>query len=59
MILLVWFIIGKSTPGALPLTLIGRGDGYVSARWGEVAIVGGYFSPNRDLEQFNIYLGYP
>lgn len=49
-------IIGKASSGALPLTLLGRGDGYVSARWGEVAIVGGYFSPNKDLAQFNRYL---
>lgn len=49
-------IIGKLTKEALPLTLISRGDGFVSGRWGEVAIVGGYFSPNRDLAQFNDYL---
>jgi len=46
-------IIGKCSAKALPLSLIGRGSVYVAAQWGEIAVVGVYFSPNRDLAQFN------
>jgi len=49
-------IIGKSGAEALPLSLIGRGIGFVAARWGEIAVVGVYFAPNRDLAQFSAYL---
>ncbi|KMQ86470.1 reverse transcriptase [Lasius niger] len=49
-------VIGKASAGALPLSLISRGSGYVAAQWGEIAVVGVYFSPNRDLTQFSAYL---
>jgi len=49
-------IIGKCGAGGLPLSLIGRGSGYVAAQWGEIAVVGVYFSPNRDLAHFSAYL---
>jgi len=49
-------IVGKTGSGALPLSLLGRGSGFVAAKWGEIAIVGVYFSPNRDLNQFRVYL---
>jgi len=49
-------IIGRGGRDALPLTLLGRGEGYVSAKWGETAVVRVYFSPNRDLTQSEAYL---
>ncbi|XP_025271039.1 uncharacterized protein LOC105254350 [Camponotus floridanus] len=49
-------IIGRGGQNALPLTLIGRGGGHVTAKWGEIVVVGVYFSPNRDLTQFREYL---
>ncbi|XP_025267607.1 uncharacterized protein LOC105250072 [Camponotus floridanus] len=49
-------IIGRGTADAIPLTLIGRGGGYVAAQWGEIAVVGVYFSPNRDQAEFRAYL---
>ena len=50
-------IIGSGGRDALPLSLLGRGEGYVAAKWGEIAVVGVYYSPNRDLAQFEEYLG--
>lgn len=49
-------IIGKCGADALPFSLLGRGEGYVTVKLGEVAVVGVYFSPNRDLTQFGAYL---
>ncbi|XP_025261901.1 uncharacterized protein LOC112637121 [Camponotus floridanus] len=49
-------IISRGGQNALPLTLIGRGGGHVTAKWGEIVVVGVYFSPNRDLTQFREYL---
>ncbi|CAG9581133.1 unnamed protein product [Danaus chrysippus] len=44
-------------PGAgPPLAVKARGHGYVAAVRGEVAIVGVYFSPNRDLPAFERFL---
>ncbi|XP_046960630.1 uncharacterized protein LOC124530491 [Vanessa cardui] len=40
-----------------PLSLIERGSGYVVVGWGEYVVVGTYFSPNRSLAEFEIYLG--
>ncbi|XP_029155163.1 uncharacterized protein LOC114937420 [Nylanderia fulva] len=50
-------IIGKAERGALPLSLMGKGEGFVLVKWGEAIVVGVYFSPNRDLAQFEEYLG--
>lgn len=41
---------------ALPFTAVGKGEGYVVAKWGELAVVGVYFSPNRSLAEFETYL---
>ncbi|XP_011263513.1 uncharacterized protein LOC105255745 [Camponotus floridanus] len=49
-------IIGKSSADAIPLTLLSRGGGFVAAKWGENAVVGVYFSPNRDQAEFRAYL---
>jgi len=49
-------IVGRAGAGALPLTLLGRGGGVVAAKWGEIVVVGVYYSPNRDLTQFRAYL---
>nr|XP_026497527.1 uncharacterized protein LOC113401711 [Vanessa tameamea] len=40
-----------------PLSLIERGLGYVVAGWGEYVVVVTYFSPNRSLAHFEIFLG--
>lgn len=40
-----------------PLSIKERGFGFVSALWGEYAIVGVYFSPNRSLAEYEAYLG--
>ncbi|XP_050352214.1 uncharacterized protein LOC126774721 [Nymphalis io] len=39
------------------LSLIERSSGYVVAGWREFVVVGTYFSPNRGLAEFQIYLG--
>lgn len=49
-------IVGKSGPGAHPLSLLERGRGFVAALWGETVVVGGYFSPSRTRRDFEQYL---
>lgn len=39
-----------------PLTTIGRGEGYVMAGWGDWIIIGVYFSPNKNLSEFEQFL---
>ena len=39
-----------------PLSIIEKGSGYVAAAWGELAVVGVYFSPNRPLQEFEDFL---
>ncbi|XP_059063005.1 uncharacterized protein LOC131855725 [Achroia grisella] len=43
----------SASPPCLPLF---RGSGYVGVSWGEIAVVGVYFSPNRTLAEFEEYL---
>ncbi|XP_045541396.1 uncharacterized protein LOC123722871 [Papilio machaon] len=42
--------------GPQRLSLRERGAGYVAANWGEVVLIGVYFSPNRSLSQFEGFL---
>lgn len=49
-------IIEKTGNDALPLSQEGSGDGYVAVKWGEIVIVGMYFSPNKSPPQFEEYL---
>ncbi|XP_075988994.1 uncharacterized protein LOC142984972 [Anticarsia gemmatalis] len=39
-----------------PLVVIEKGAGYVVVSWGEYTIIGVYFSPNRSLAEFEIFL---
>ena len=39
-----------------PLTSVERGRGYAVAGWGELTIIGVYFSPNRPLAEFELFL---
>ncbi|XP_069362437.1 uncharacterized protein [Maniola hyperantus] len=38
------------------LSVVERGSGYAVAKWGELVIIGTYFSPNRSLAEFETYL---
>ncbi|XP_029154835.1 uncharacterized protein LOC114927928 [Nylanderia fulva] len=49
-------IVGQSLPGGPPLALKEKGEGYVAAEWGEIIIIGVYFSPNRDTDEFERFL---
>jgi len=49
-------IVGSYTTNFLPLSAHTRGEGYVVTHWGETAVVGVYFSPNRSLADFEKYL---
>ncbi|XP_026325038.1 uncharacterized protein LOC113234028 [Hyposmocoma kahamanoa] len=53
-------VIAASTAGNSPsLVVKERGSGFVAAIWGEVILIGGYFSPNRSLAQFEAFLETP
>ena len=39
-----------------PLSMVERGSGYVVAERGEYVIIGAYFSPNRSLAEFEVFL---
>ncbi|XP_013163558.1 PREDICTED: uncharacterized protein LOC106114785, partial [Papilio xuthus] len=51
-------LVGMVAPpaGQQRLSLRERGAGYVAANWGEVVLIGVYFSPNRNLSQFERFL---
>ncbi|XP_045533963.1 uncharacterized protein LOC123721014 [Papilio machaon] len=51
---LVAIVVPPSSPQ--PLSLRERGAGYVAVNWGEVVLIGVYFSPNRNLRQFERFL---
>ncbi|KAL0860240.1 hypothetical protein ABMA27_010547 [Loxostege sticticalis] len=51
-------IVPRPSTDSPPLSLIERGHGYVAAMWGEIAVMGVYFSPNRQLAEFEAYLAY-
>lgn len=40
----------------IPFAVIGRGDGCVAVKWGELVIIGIYFSPNKSLALFERFL---
>ena len=44
------------TAAGPPLSMVERGPGYVVAEWGEYVIIGAYFSPNRTLAEFEVFL---
>ncbi|XP_020297386.1 uncharacterized protein LOC109861943 [Pseudomyrmex gracilis] len=46
-----------SGPESSVFSLLERGRGFVAAEWEELAIVGGYFLPNRPFREFEQYLG--
>ncbi|XP_075977977.1 uncharacterized protein LOC142977775 [Anticarsia gemmatalis] len=48
-------VVGRMGVGP-PLVVVERGMGFVVAGWGEYTIVGVYFSPNRSLAEFEIFL---
>ncbi|CAK9809188.1 hypothetical protein ANTQUA_LOCUS5925 [Anthophora quadrimaculata] len=50
-------IVGSSAPGALPVALLERGQGYLAVEWGEFAVVGCYAPPSRNTADFGEYLG--
>ncbi|XP_047528987.1 uncharacterized protein LOC125065450 [Vanessa atalanta] len=50
-------VLAKSGTGP-SISLVERGSGYVVVGWGEYVVVGTYFSPNRSLAEFEIYLGF-
>ena len=45
-------LISSAAAGTPLLDLVKRGRGIVAARFGEIAVVGVYFSPNRTLAEF-------
>jgi len=49
-------IVGSYTTDSLPLSAHTKSEGFVVAHWGETAVVGMYFSPNRSLAQFETFL---
>ncbi|KAL0891783.1 hypothetical protein ABMA27_015050 [Loxostege sticticalis] len=51
-------IVPRPSTDSPPLSLIERGHGYVAAMWGDIAVMGVYFSPNRQLADFEAYLAY-
>jgi hypothetical protein len=49
-------IVTNSSAGSSPPQRVERGHGYVAAWSGDVMIVGAYFSPNRQLAEFERFL---
>ncbi|XP_020298963.1 uncharacterized protein LOC109863171, partial [Pseudomyrmex gracilis] len=45
-----------SDPESSVFSPLERGRGLVVAQWGELVVVGGYFSPNRPFQEFERYL---
>ncbi|XP_073962951.1 uncharacterized protein [Choristoneura fumiferana] len=43
--------------GTQRISLKEKGAGYVAVKWGEVVVIGVYFSPNRPLREFEQFLG--
>jgi hypothetical protein len=50
-------VIVRASPGFTPPSLLEGGSGYVVAEWGDLVVIGTYFSPNRPLVEFDILLG--
>lgn len=49
-------IVCLPTLGAPPLKPVKKGCGYVAARWGQLVVIGVYFSPNKGLAEFEALL---
>ncbi|XP_026733956.1 uncharacterized protein LOC113498217 [Trichoplusia ni] len=49
-------LLTRSSTDSPPLSLLERGQGYVAAAWGDIALIGVYFSPNRPLADFESFL---
>uniref|UniRef100_A0A2A4JRW3 CCHC-type domain-containing protein n=1 Tax=Heliothis virescens TaxID=7102 RepID=A0A2A4JRW3_HELVI len=49
-------LLTRSSTDSPPLSLLERGPGYVAAAWGDMALIGVYFSPNRPLSDFENFL---
>lgn len=49
-------IFSALKPLSPPLSVRESGPGYVAARWGEVVVIGVYFSPNRPLAAFEAFM---
>lgn len=49
-------LIASSTTGSCPFIATERGQGYALAKWGNITIVGVYFSPNKPLVAFELFL---
>ncbi|XP_063899239.1 uncharacterized protein LOC135119189 [Helicoverpa armigera] len=49
-------LMARSSTDSPPLSLLERGPGYVAAAWGDIALIGVYFSPNRPLTDFENFL---
>lgn len=45
-----------SPKAACTLSLKENGPGYVAAVWGDITVIGVYFSPNRSLSELDTYL---
>jgi hypothetical protein len=50
-------VYGSSRKGSSPLTVLGRGHGYISVSWENWAIVGVYFSPNKTITELERFMG--
>ncbi|XP_047993589.1 uncharacterized protein LOC125232022 [Leguminivora glycinivorella] len=50
-------LVVSGTDGSPPLICTERGQGYVAAKWGNIILIGVYFSPNQPLIAFERYLG--
>ncbi|CAB3254559.1 unnamed protein product [Arctia plantaginis] len=49
-------VVGSTTAHSPPLSLRDKGTGYVAVEWGGITIYGVYFSPNRSLNDFEVFL---
>ena len=49
-------VIRQPSTDSPPLSLVEQGPGYVAVIWGDTAIVGVYFSPNRPISEFETLL---
>ncbi|CAH2104386.1 unnamed protein product [Euphydryas editha] len=49
-------IVGRSGGGSPLLSVEERGVGYVVAKWGEYAVVGVYFSPNKTVAELEAFV---
>ncbi|XP_063372200.1 uncharacterized protein LOC134660395 [Cydia amplana] len=53
---LVAIITKAGVEGIPPPSTLSRGQGYVAVLWGEITLIGVYFSPNRRVSEFEAFL---